>query len=279
MTYEEIIELEKNQQNLLNQPFNGLDHLFAKNYSGTYWSYEQCVWIDAISSVARSDEFKDTFLYNIIMSSLMFAMAYTTQSTGHYAQYRDVTKSNLKDILLYRNKKILPLFTQKFLSLKEFYNGENNSEYNHQYSTGNYLNILKNLEPNSIVYADPPYQFVHYSRFYHALETLIKYDYPYVEHKGRYRNDRHQSPFCIRTKVKKAFSNMFEPIFESNSTLVLSYSDTGMISLDDLISLAKVYFKNYIISFKEIDYKHSTMGRQKDKSRDVKEALLICQPV
>lgn len=279
LTYEEIIELEKNQQNLLNQPFNGLDHLFAKNYSGTYWSYEQCVWIDAISSVARSDEFKDTFLYNIIMSSLMFAMAYTTQSTGHYAQYRDVTKSNLKDILLYRNKKILPLFTQKFLSLKEFYNGENNSEYNHQYSTGNYLNILKNLEPNSIVYADPPYQFVHYSRFYHALETLIKYDYPYVEHKGRYRNDRHQSPFCIRTKVKKAFSNMFEPIFESNSTLVLSYSDTGMISLDDLISLAKVYFKNYIISFKEIDYKHSTMGRQKDKSRDVKEALLICQPV
>ncbi len=72
---------------------------------------------------------------------------------------------------------------------------------------------------------------------------------------------------------------MFEPIFKSNGTLVLSYSDTGMISLDDLISLAKVCFKNYIISFKEIDYKHSTMGRQKDKSRDVKEALLICQPV
>ena len=279
ISYQEILKLEEKQRGLLNFSFNGLDHLFAKNFSGTYWTYEQCVWIDAISSVARSEKYKDTFLYNVIISSLMFAMAYCTQSTGHYAQYRDITEGNFNDILFYRKKEILPLFKQKFESLKEFYDGSNNSNFKHEYYNLNYLDVLDKIEENSIVYADPPYQFVHYSRFYHALETLVRYDYPYVKHKGRYRTDRHQSPFCIRTKVNGAFAKMFDKIYIKNGTLVLSYSDTGMISLDDLIKLAKNSFKNYIIAFKEIDHKHSTMGRQKDKSRNVKEALLICQPI
>ncbi|UZO80651.1 DNA adenine methylase [Aquimarina sp. ERC-38] len=277
ISYKEMLDLEKQQQKLLTLSFNGLDHLFVKNFSGTYWSYDQCVWIDAISSVARSSDYKDSFLFNIIMSSLMFAMAYTTQSTGHYAQYRDITKDNLSDILFYRKKNILPLFKQKFSSLKEIYNGSNNSDFDHKFTNLDYGELLKDIEENSIVYADPPYQFVHYSRFYHALETLVKYDYPEVKFKGRYRTDRHQSPFCIKTKVKNAFSSMFQSVFDKRSTLVLSYSDTGMITLDDLINLAGTHFRGYIISIKQIDYKHSTMGRQKDKNRDVKEALLVCK--
>ena len=279
ISFEDIVKLEEKQRLLLDFTFNGLEHLFVKNYSGTYWSYEQCLWIDALSSVAQNDKYKDTFLYNVILSSLMFAMSYCTQSTGHYAQYRDITKSNLKDILFYRQKEILTLFKQKFISLREFYNGTNNSNYKHQFSTKHYTDLLDSIEYESIVYADPPYQFVHYSRFYHAIETLVKYDYPLVEHKGRYRSDRHQSPFCIKSKVNKAFTNIFDKVNQHRSTLVLSYSDTGMISLEELMALSKKSFKSYIISNKEMDHKHSTMGRQKDKSRDVKESLLICKPI
>lgn len=279
ISYKDMVELEKKQQNLLTYTFNGLDHLFVQNYSGTYWSYDQCLWIDALSGVARSDEYKNTFLHDLMLSSLMFAMAYCTQSTGHYAQYRDVTKENQADILSYRLKKILPLFCQKFESLRQFYNGENNSTFEHRYSTSHYIDVLNAMEEGSIVYADPPYQFVHYSRFYHALETLVRYDYPNVEHKGRYREDRHQSPFCIRTKVKGAFTKLFSKVYEKDATLVLSYSDTGMIAIEDLQKIAANVFKGYSISFKEMDYKHSTMGRQKDKSRDVKESLLICTPI
>lgn len=278
VSFDEIRILESNQQDLINFNFNGLDHLFAKNFSGTYWSYEQCLWIDAISSVARSEEYKDTFLYNVIMSSLMFAMAYCTQSTGHYAQYRDVTESNMKDILLYRRKQILPLFERKFLSLKELYNEDNNTQFNHNTTCQDYSILLDNIEDNSIVYADPPYQFVHYSRFYHALETLAKYDYPEVQFKGRYRTDRHQSPFCIKTKVKGAFQDMFNKIYAHHSSLVLSYSDTGMISREDLILLAEEIFIDYNIVVNELNHEHSTMGRQGDKSRNVTEVLIICTP-
>lgn len=279
LTFEEIYELEKNQRDLISCSFNGIDHLFVKYFSGTYWSYEQCVWIDAIASLAREEEYKNNFLFDLIHGSLMFAMAYCSQSTGHYAQYRDIKKENVEDILIYRKKEILPLFESKFKSLKAYYNGSNNTSYSHEFMSLDYIDALSNIDSNSIVYADPPYQFVHYSRFYHALETLVRYDYPEVKYKGRYRTDRHQSPFCIRTQVKQAFTALFEGVGKKNSSLVLSYSNSGMISLESLVSLANTIFSNYQISVKKLDYIHSTMGRQGDKSRSVKEVLLVCTPV
>lgn len=274
-----VLKLEEKQKQLVGFNFNGYDHLFSKNYSGTYWSYEQCLWIDALSNIAKRPEFRDTFLYDVILSSLMFAMAYTSQSTGHYAQYRDLTTDNLSDILLYRRKTITPLFKQKFNELRQTYSESTNTLFEHRVASLDYLQLLENHEEGSIVYADPPYQFVHYSRFYHALETLVRYDYPVIAHKGRYRTDRHQSPFCISTKVKPAFADMFRSVARKGSTLVLSYSETGMITYSDLLSLAQATFgSSYEVKTKTLDHIHSTMGRQGDKSRDVKEVLIICSP-
>ena len=115
ISYKDLLILEAEQRNLIHYNFDQQDHLFVKNFSGTYWSYDQCLWIDAISAVARSERYRNTFLYDVIMSSLMFAMAYTTQSTGHYAQYRDITEENFRDILQYRVKEIFPLLGRNSL--------------------------------------------------------------------------------------------------------------------------------------------------------------------
>lgn len=277
-TFQELLKLEQEQMSIIEDSFNGLDHLFARNFSGTYWSFDQNVWIDAFSSVARSNDFRDTFLREMILSSLMFAMAYSTQSTGHYAQFREVTNDNMDDILLYRRKSIPELFVSKFNSLREYFDGSNNSDFVHQVTQLDFEELLGTVQNHSIIYADPPYQFVHYSRFYHALETLVKYDYPELKHKGRYRDDRHQSPFCIKTKVQDAFRTLFAKTRESNSSLVLSYSNTGMISLEKLSELATEEIGNYSVECRSLEYKHSTMGRQGDKSRDVSEAILIYRP-
>jgi len=269
--------IEQEQQDLIYHDFAEVEnHLFIKNYSGTYWSFEQCLWIDAIRNVA--EEFSDEVVYYPILSSLMFAMAYNAQSTGHYAQYRDANNiASMNDIIIYRRKNILPFFQKKMKELISF-TGQNNLD--HQVTTFDYRECLEIIPDGSIVYADPPYTFVHYSRFYHALETLVKYDYPNVLYKGRYRNDRHQSPFCKKTEVIGAFSEMFELIASKKSKLVLSYSNTGMIDLDTILDLAKSKFgKNYKIYTKTLDYQHSTMGRSEDKSRNVKEFLIIAKPI
>ncbi|WP_257128904.1 DNA adenine methylase [Priestia megaterium] len=273
LTLEEFNELEKQQQDLIERDFSSFPyHLFVKNYSGTYWSFEQCLWIDAIRGVA--EQYKEEAVYYPIISSLMFAMSYNSQSTGHYAQYRDATNDkSMKDILIYRRKEIVPYFERKFLEFKEALGKNDKANTVMSYD---YLECLERIPNNSTVYADPPYCFVHYSRFYHAIETLVRYDYPEVKFKGRYRTDRHQSPFCIRTKVKGAFEDMFRKVSEKESNLVLSYSDTGMIELDELIDVARNTFGNgYIIDVRYQNYLHSTMGRKEDKSRDVQEALLL----
>ncbi|MFI5163274.1 MAG: DNA adenine methylase [Sphingobacteriales bacterium] len=271
-TIEKFIKIEEKQQVLLNYNFETGFSLFAKNFSGTYWSYDQCVWIDSIRAVA--DQYEGRIEYNAILSSLIFAMSYVSQSTGHYAQYRDATKDNMLDILSYRKRDIWIYFEKKFKELTLNLNGEANKEY--RVTTLDYADCLRIIDDGAIVYADPPYQSVHYSRFYHALETLVRYDYPKVLHKGRYRDDRHQSPFCKKTTVKKAFKLLFEAIKEKNAHLVLSYSDTGMIELAEIKIIANHIFKNdYKFKLLEKDHIHSTMGRSDERQQEVKEYILL----
>jgi adenine-specific DNA-methyltransferase len=208
----------------------------------------------------------------------MYAMSYTSQATGHFAQYRDATtKSSKNDILIYRLRDFSFYFRKKITELKK-YLGRNILP--HTYSNLDYKECLKTMEEGSLVYADPPYAFVHYSRFYHALETLVKYDYPEISHKGRYREDRHQSPFCRATEVKTAFSDMFSLIKKKNANLLLSYSNTGMITLDEIIRIAnEILAPDYDISVRDFDYTHSTMGRSDEKSKNVKEYLIVAQKI
>jgi adenine-specific DNA-methyltransferase len=271
-----VLSLEERQQNLINEDFDIGFHLFTKNYAGTYWSFSQCIWIDSIRAVA--EQYKNEPEYYAIMSSLIFAMSYVSQSTGHYAQYRDVTESNLTDILLYRRRELWPLFERKFVELTLCLNGSATKRY--KVTTLDYMDCLRIIEKKSIVYADPPYQSVHYSRFYHALETLVKYDYPKLFHKGRYRDDRHQSPFCKKTTVKSAFTSMFDAVKAKESHLVLSYSDTGMISLDEIQALSKATFSDkYNFNVIEKGHMHSNMGRSGEKEQNVTEYLVVFKKV
>ncbi|PTV47630.1 restriction endonuclease [Acinetobacter oleivorans] len=271
-------DLESKQKALINKEFLYDYHLFTKNYSGTWWSYEQCVWIDALRSIA--DSYKDSPIYSIFIASLMFAMAYTSQGTGHYAQYRDAkTNSSFNDICIYRKKEVFKFFRKKFSELC-LYSLNNITTFTSDFFSLDFKDALANFQGGT-VYADPPYCFVHYSRFYHILETLVLYDYPQIQKKneiivkGRYREDRHQSPFCIKTKVEKAFLDMFEGVRNTDSQLVLSYSNTGMISLETMMEIASSIWDSSKIEILTTDHQHMTLGRQGTRYRDVKECLLL----
>lgn len=270
-TYQKI---ELAQRDLIKEEFDIDYHLFIKHYSGTYWSFEQCLYIDAIRKTA--EDYKDEKIYYAILSSLMFAMSYSTQSTGHFAQYRDGNSLEaMKNIIIYRHKNVYELFFKK---LQELVGSLDNHLKNITTSTFSFERCLMDLPENSTVYADPPYAPVHYSRFYHVLETLVKYDYPELEFKGRYRGDRHQSPFSQKSNAVEAFILLFEGIIKTKSQMLLSYSGSGVVPIDKIISLAKEYFTTgYFVEIKEVNHKHSTMGRFEDQTRDVVEYLIIAK--
>lgn len=274
--YLDLAKLEKGQQNLIHFDFGIGFNLFTKYYSGTYWSYEQCIWIDSIRAIA--EDYIGTPSYYVILSALIFAMSYSSQSTGHFAQYRDVTESNMNDILIYRHKNIWNLFSKKFEELISTLNLDTGFEY--KVTSLDYMDCLRVIEENSIVYADPPYSTVHYSRFYHVIETLVRYDHPIIKYKGRYREDRHQSPFDKKTEVKNAFKLLFEGVKNRKSHLVLSYSNNGMISQEDILNIGNSIFgKEYECNLQSKEYIHSKMGRSDEYQLDVNELIISYKKV
>lgn len=286
-TIKQFNNTEQLNRSLIDERFNSSHHLFTKYYSGTWWSLEQCVWIDALrQTIDEMHDFGEIAPNDkaFLMACTMHAMAYCGQGTGHYAQYRDAKdEGSFRDIYQYRLKHLDAIFQRKFDSLKEWNLANVADDFHHTTTSLDFKECLQKIEGGTI-YADPPYAFVHYSRFYHAIETFVKYDYPELQVKkeqvvkGRYRSERHQSPFSIRTQVPDAFASMFELSSNSNANLVLSYSNTGLFELDELMELATARLgKRYSIDTLFSDHNHMTMGRRNDRSREVSEALIICK--
>mgnify|MGYP001852635454 FL=1 len=161
-----------------------------------------------------------------------------------------------------------------------------------------YINALRNLKPGdvNVVYADPPYTRYHYSRYYHILETLCLHDAPKISttfpnEKGGlsraiYRNDRHQSPFCIKSKAPQAFDDLFRYVYEAQASLILSYSpfdaNSGatprLLSIDRIADLAKKYYQHVEV-VSPGQFMHSRFNRQ-DNNYEINyeaERLIICR--
>lgn len=160
-----------------------------------------------------------------------------------------------------------------------------------------YCDFLRTTDlPIGVVYADPPYTRDHYSRFYHVLETMCLGDHPKLSRtnlngghsvsRGAYREDRHQSPFCIRSQAPAAFEELFKLVSGRGASLVLSYSPQAegdrvhprVMRLEDISAIAKRYFRNIEIRRSET-LAHSKLNRT-DLHLDtpeVAEVLVVCR--
>ncbi|MEK5749675.1 restriction endonuclease, partial [Acinetobacter nosocomialis] len=67
----------------------------------------------------------------------------------------------------------------------------------------------------------------------------------------------------------------FKGVEQSNSQLALSYSNTGMISLETMMEIASSLWNSERIEILTTDHQHMTLGRQGTRYRDVKECLLL----
>jgi adenine-specific DNA-methyltransferase len=250
--------------------------LFTVYFANAYFGLHQAIEIDSMRYAIDSVLPPGSQLRPLALSCLMHAASYCTPGPGHFAQFRALNSIAVcQDILRYRDRSIREYFTKKWTEFRDGFRRPKSED--NLCDSLDYKQALEKYVPQcDLVYVDPPYSFVHYSRFYHALETLVRYDYPGSEFYGRYRTDRHQSPFCIRVQVADAFKSIISPVAKLNRKLIFSYSNTAMITLEELKALCKQAFVS--VSVKTNDYLHATMGRRGDKHREVEEALVICQP-
>jgi len=123
-----------------------------------------------------------------------------------------------------------------------------------------------------LVYLDPPYMKRQYAANYHILETLARGDYPDAIGKSGLRDwwDQHSS-FCTKTKGLESFE---EVIGNTNSNnFIISYSEDGLFTLDQLVNNFKKFGK---VSVRET--KHTRFKSNKSKLSNVlNEYAIIIQ--
>ena len=215
------------------------DAHLSRLYGGLYYSMKQSLELDAIASVVRhvNSDYRD-----IAMAALLSAASETVSSVGnHFAQPAQVRSrdgqikhATVRRVAKQRTRSVLRSYKYwiyKYTDLPTV-SGKGTA------IRTDYRALLRNIDrPVGVIYADPPYTRDHYSRFYHVLETIAREDYPELGSLGpskfgnvsraAYRADRHQSPFCIPSKVESAFEQMFLEAKRLDASMVISYSPSG----------------------------------------------------
>lgn len=290
-----FIDVEKN----IGARRESIDSVFVRYYGGLYFTYKQAIDIDAIASYAftQSEPLKSK-----IMAALMGAVTDVVNTVGK--QFAQPLKVKNKDGSLKKNlaRKIksdrdLDVFEQ-FNTWLSYYMERPQTEHDFKVLCDDYITALQNLKSGDVkvVYADPPYTRYHYSRYYHILETLCLHDAPKISttfpngkgglSRAVYRNDRHQSPFCIKSKAPRAFDDMFKYVHEAQASIVLSYSpfdvNSGatprLLSIESIVDIAKKYYQNTEV-VSPGQFMHSKFNRQ-DNNHEINyeaERLIICR--
>lgn len=102
-----------------------------------------------------------------------------------------------------------------------------------------------------ICYIDPPYIKRQYAANYHILETLAREDEPEAIGDSGLRPWRDQySNFCSKVKIRSSFDKILTQM--NCDDFLISYSEDGLLPIDDLISFLSGYGK---VVKKDIQYK------------------------
>ncbi|KGC95849.1 hypothetical protein DP62_5200 [Burkholderia pseudomallei] len=265
-------------------------------FGGAYFSYEQALELDFLAAMAAEfpREFRDIF-----MAALLSTASDVVNTVGkQFAQpIRPRNKEGVikRHLLTKIERDRCQDVRRTYIEWLDRYARTAVPGCAHKAVRADYRDVLKELAGSySVVYADPPYTRDHYSRFYHVLETLALRDNPAIARnpgaasselsRGLYREQRHQSPFCIKSQSQAAFLELFRLASQSSANLVVSYSpfETGahprLMQIDALVEMARQYYKSVelesVTGVAHSKLNHTSLNFGKP---DEAEVLLVCR--
>ena len=178
------------------------ENYFSKNFGGRYFSDNSAKSIGFIRQNIEDNKHHLTEKeYSILIASLLYSTDKIANTVGHYDAY--FKKQLITDHFRMGLIQPIPI---KSLSL---YREDTNF-------------LVKKIK-SDVVYIDPPYNSRQYSRFYHILETLVKWDSPQLYGVALKPERENMSDYC-RESAKSRFSELIKDI--NAKYLVVSYNNT-----------------------------------------------------
>ncbi|MFH1859023.1 MAG: DNA repair protein RadC [Patescibacteria group bacterium] len=212
------------------------ENYFSKNFGGKFFSKNSAKIIGFIRE--NIEENKNNLTereYYILITSLLYTADKIANTVGHFDAY--FKKEFVNDSFFM--KPIDPIDTQEISIFQEDTN-----------------DLAKKIKAD-VVYIDPPYNSRQYSRFYHVLETLTKWDKPKLHGVALKPDPENMSDYC-RANAKNKFAELVRDL--DAQYLVVSYNNTydsksnssrNKITLQEIEKIlqkkgpTKVFEKNY----------------------------------
>ena len=201
----------KDKIDLYTESFRGItpqqikENYFSKNFGGKYFSYNDSKKIGYIREQIQTLKQENSLTnkeYNILLASLLYSADKAANTVGHYDAYRKISKIDDKFYYDIIN-------AEKPCVEFEIYR-EDANKLVHKVST-------------DIAFIDPPYNSRQYSRFYHVLENLTKWEKPTLTGTALKPKPENMSEYC-RSTAKLAFSDLINNL--SAKYIVVTYNNT-----------------------------------------------------
>lgn len=216
---------------------------FDLNFGGKYFTPEDARMIGSIR-LAIDELFpdQDSRIRSIALASLIYSADRSAITVGHYEAFLRSGKSRPFSYELVAPKKVnAKIFRQD-------------------------ANALARKVSADVAYLDPPYNSRQYSRFYHVLETLTKWDEPDLFGVALKPTPENISDYC-KTAAPKSLADLVENldarfilISYNNTYKSKSHSSQNKITLEQIEEISKLKGKTKIL---EMPHKHFNSGNTK----------------
>lgn len=277
-TFTELVTEGRNSESRL------LPILFSSYYSNLFFGVRQAAEIDclrvAIEDLTDEEE-KNWALGALVCSVSSRAYSYG----GHFAQpkldcsSRDKVKKLAPEMLVSWGQSVSHEF---FVRLTNLGNESSNVKFPIMEIAGPWEEALSTVRSMIhsdpvCIYLDPPYTRDEYSRYYHVLETLVRYDFPEVQDKPsipkRGQAGRFASSFATRNTVhiEDIIVSIIKSCTQEGWSCLWSYSSSGAASIKNIIErLPSNELEMHVFS---MDYAYKAQGKQGKKK--VKEHAIL----
>lgn len=234
---------------------NLLDNYVSINFGGKYFELGDA---KAIGFIRQDIEDNKLILnereYCILIASLLYSFDKCANTVGHYEAY-------------FKNKEIVRSFKYELITPYDTLVLNKKFEIYRQDA-----NILANNIASDIVYIDPPYSSRQYSRFYHVLENITKWDKPELFGSALKPAPENMSEYCS-SSAKDAFSDLISKL--NCKYIVVSYNNTynsksksseNKMKLEDIVEILskKGITKKFEMPFKAFNAGKTNIENHKE---------------
>lgn len=252
----------------------------TKAYGGHYFSPRQAVWIDAFRETLPSNEPAKT----VALAALIQASSQCAAAPGHTAQPFQPTRTAKRFIEEAWSRDIAAKTKAAVESL-----GCQFAQRPGESKVANANEAAWGLQKGDLAFIDPPYSGVHYSRFYHVLETIAHRGCGPVTGVGRYPAPefRPRSKYSVSSESAAALSDLLWVVASRGARAILTFPDHDCSNGLSGDSVREIAAKHFRIRERQIESKFSTLGGigdcRCDKTgraarRYAKELILLLSP-